>query len=146
MKNIAFFLLPKAEVTYVYEDSTMRQVLDKMEFEKHPAIPILNHEGKYVGTITEGDLLWKVKNTPNLSFKNSRSVLLKHIERRKTNQSVHIDADIDDLLTLAISQNFVPVVDDQDVFIGIIRRKEIIEYCKKLVNNIRESEGKVDER
>ena len=30
-----------------------------------------------------------------------------------------------------MQQNFVPVVDDQNVFIGIIRRKQIIEHLYK---------------
>ena len=28
-----------------------------------------------------------------------------------------------------MNQNFVPVVDDKDTFIGIIKRRDIIEYC-----------------
>jgi predicted transcriptional regulator len=32
------------------------------------------------------------------------------------------------MLALVADQNFVPVVDDDRVFLGIIRRKDIIEY------------------
>ena len=45
--------------------------------------------------------------------------------------SVHVDCDMEDLLDRAINQNFVPVIDDQDHFIGIVTRKEIIKYCYK---------------
>jgi CBS domain-containing protein len=38
---------------------------------------------------------------------------------------------MEDLLDRAINQNFVPVIDDQDHFIGIVTRKEIIKYCYK---------------
>ena len=41
------------------------------------------------------------------------------------------DSDMEDLLDKAINQNYVPVVDDQGYFIGIITRKEIIKYCYK---------------
>ncbi|MDY7223241.1 CBS domain-containing protein [Halalkalibacterium halodurans] len=131
--KIAFFLLPKAEVVYMNEDATMRQVIERMEYHNYTAIPILDKEGKYVGTITEGDLLWKMKHTANLTFENTESVSLKEIEQKMVNLPVHIDAEIDDLLSLAIAQNFVPVVDDQGIFIGIIRRRDIINYCKDLV-------------
>ncbi|BAB06429.1 CBS domain-containing protein [Halalkalibacterium halodurans] len=131
--KIAFFLLPKAEVVYMNEDATMRQVIERMEYHNYTAIPILDKEGKYVGTITEGDLLWKMKHTPNLTFENTESVSLKEIEQKMVNLPVHIDAEIDDLLSLAIAQNFVPVVDDQGIFIGIIRRRDIINYCKELL-------------
>jgi CBS domain containing-hemolysin-like protein len=42
---------------------------------------------------------------------------------------VSIDANIEDLIATSMNQNFVPVVDDKDTFIGIIKRRDIIEYC-----------------
>lgn len=126
--NIAFFLTPKKDVIYEKENSTMRQVLEKMEHHRYTAIPIIDNKGRYVGTITEGDLLWKLKNTEGLDFKNTEKVRLKDIPRRMKNTPVNIQADIEDLMSLAINQNFVPVVDDNGIFIGIIKRSEIISY------------------
>ena len=60
--NLAFLLTPKADVAYIYDDFTLRQVLEKMEHHGYTAIPIINREGEYVGTLTEGDLLWYIKN------------------------------------------------------------------------------------
>ena len=66
--NILFFLTPKEDVAHVDEDDTMRQVLEKMEHHGYTAIPLLSREGKYIGTITEGDLLWEMreKDFPDL--------------------------------------------------------------------------------
>lgn len=129
--NIAFFLTPKKDVIYEKETSTMRQVLERMEYHRYTAIPIIDDKGKYIGTITEGDLLWKLKNTTDLNFKNTDKVKLKDIPRRMINNPVNIQANIEDLMNLAINQNFVPVVDDNGVFIGIIKRSEIISYYYK---------------
>jgi CBS domain-containing protein len=131
--NIAFFLTPKNEIVYETPSSTMRQALERMEYHKYTAIPLINEKGNYVGTLTEGDLLWKLKNTPNLSFNNTSDILIKDIERHRCNQSVLINADIEDLIFLAKNQNFVPVIDDNDVFIGIIKRSDIITYCYNLL-------------
>ena len=30
---------------------------------------------------------------------------------------------------MAVEQNFVPVVDDREAFIGIVTRQKIMEYC-----------------
>lgn len=133
LMNIAFFLLPKDEVVYLSPRSTMRQALERMEYHRYSAVPLVDHEGKYVGTITEGDLLWKIKNTPGLSFENTHLVKLEEVEQHKQNQAVNIDAEMSDLINLAMEQNFVPVVDDHGIFIGIVRRKEIIEYCAQLL-------------
>lgn len=127
--NIAFFLTPKNEVVCENQDATMRQVMEKMEYHGYTAIPIINKEGKYVGTLTEGDLLWKLKNTHNLNFKNTESIRVKDIPKRIIHKSVSITSNIESLISLAISQNFVPVTDDNGIFIGIIKRSDIINYC-----------------
>jgi len=131
--NIAFFLLPKDEVVYFSPRSTMRQALERMEYHRYSAVPLVDQSGRYVGTITEGDLLWKMKNTPGLSFENTHQVRLDEVEQHVQNQAVRIDADMSDLINLSMEQNFVPVVDDKGIFIGIVRRKEIIEYCANLL-------------
>ncbi|KHF40403.1 CBS domain-containing protein [Halalkalibacter okhensis] len=126
--NISFFLVPKAEVAYLDLDSTMRQALEKMEFHKYSAVPIVDRHGKYVGTLTEGDLLWQIKNTQSFTLELAEQIQLKDITRKMKNKPVRIESKMKDLLSLAISQNFIPVVDDHGIFIGIIRRREIIEY------------------
>lgn len=135
--NIAFFLTPKVEVVYEKESATMRRVLERMEHHSYTAIPLINNEGVYVGTLTEGDLLWKLKNTKGLSFENTNEVRVKDIERTVNHKSVSINSDMDSLISLAISQNFVPVVDDDGVFIGIIKRSDIIEYCYKKLSELK---------
>ena len=111
----------------------MRQALEKMEYHRYSAVPLIDDEGKYVGTITEGDLLWKIKNTPGLSFENTNKILLTELSLHTINKAGKITDRIDSLIRLAISQNFVPVVDDKDVFIGIVKRSDIIGYCADLL-------------
>ena len=135
--NIAFFLTPKSELIYEMVDSTMRQVLERMEHHGYSAIPLIDNDGKYVGTLTEGDLLWKIKNTPGLSFRNTNKVKVKDIERRKKHEVVTISADINNIIILARTQNFDPVVDDEGVFIGIIKRSDIIDYCYNLITDVK---------
>ncbi|WP_025026690.1 CBS domain-containing protein [Caldalkalibacillus mannanilyticus] len=129
--NIAFFLLPKESVIYLRPDSTIRQALEKMEYHRYTAIPLIDEKGRYTGTITEGDLLWMLKNSAEVSFETCHKYQLKNVPQRVKNKPVSINADMEDLISLAIEQNFVPVVDDKHIFIGIIRRREIIEYCYK---------------
>ncbi|MFB5676953.1 CBS domain-containing protein [Paenibacillus terreus] len=133
--NIAFFLLPKQEVAYVTSDSTLRQTLERMEYHRFTAVPILDKDGKYIGTVTEGDLLWHMKNSKGLiTFENASKFLLKDVPLRVNIKPVSIEANMEDLINLAKVQNFVPVVDDMDRFIGIVRRSQIIEYCEKFVS------------
>ncbi|MBS4007387.1 MAG: CBS domain-containing protein [Clostridium sp.] len=129
--NIAFFLIPKKEIIYLPVSCTMRQAIEKMEFHRYTAVPIVDQHGHYVGTITEGDLLWKMKNTPGLTFENTDKIPITEIPRRFKNETVRIEANVEDLIKLAVAQNFVPVLDDEDIFIGIIRRREIMEHFSR---------------
>ena len=135
--NIAFFLTPKNEVVCENSEATMRQVMERMEHHGYTAIPLIDKHGKYVGTLTEGDILWKLKNTPEVNFKNSEVIKVKDIPKRVDHKSVSIGADIESLISLAVNQNFVPVVDDNGIFIGIIKRSDIIEYCFNELNRIK---------
>lgn len=129
--NILFFLTPKSEVAYIFEDETLRQTLEKMENRKFSCIPILTMDGKYSGTISEGDLLWGMKRLGigSQDIKETESVSIMTIPRRANYKPVHANANMEDLLDRAINQNYVPVIDDQGSFIGIITRKAILKYC-----------------
>jgi CBS domain-containing protein len=127
--NIAFFLIPKKEVVYLNINATMRQALERMEYHRYSAVPLLDDEGKYVTTLTEGDLLWMMKNTPELHFHNTEKIRLTELKYNRKNEPIPIHAEMEHIISRAMEQNFVPVTDDQGIFIGIIRRREIIEYC-----------------
>lgn len=131
MNNILFFLTPKAMCAYLYDDYTIRQAIEKMEVSGYAAIPILNRQGEYCGTLKEGDLLWAMKNMCNMDMRQAESKRIMEISRRKDNVPVRITASMHDLIERATNQNFVPVIDDYGAFIGLITRKAIINYCQE---------------
>lgn len=134
--NVLFFLTPKAELSYIYDDETLRQALEKMEYHRYTSIPMLNRKGEYIGTITEGDILFYIKNEFSLNFKDSEKIHVKEVDRRRYNAPIRVDADIEDLIQKATTQNFVPVIDDKNSFIGIVTRQDIIQYCTKRMREL----------
>lgn len=130
--NILFFLTPKSEVAYIYDTDSLRQTLEKMENHRYSAIPLISKkEGRYLGTLTEGDLLWFVKEKGNLSVKEAEDFSIMEVPRKWDNEPVDVDVDMENLLNKVMNQNFVPVIDDDRRFIGIITRKDIIQYLSK---------------
>jgi len=128
--NILFWLTPKEKVAYIYNDSTLRQAMEKMEIYRYATIPVLDREGHYYGTISEGDILWYVKSHDN-ALENSEKLRIQDVPRNRDNVKITIETEMDDILDVANQQNFIPVVDDFDFFIGIITRKSIFEYLIK---------------
>ena len=131
MNNILFFLLPKAMCAYLYDDATIRQAIEKMEAAGYTSIPILNKQGEYRGTLTEGDLLWALRCLCDLDMRQADAHRISEISRRKDNVPVRVTTSMHDLIDRASTQNFVPVVDDKEAFIGIVTRRSIIQYCKQ---------------
>lgn len=124
--NLLFFLTPKQDVLYIYEDFTLRQTLEKWANQRFATIPVLRRNGEYLGSITEGDLLWGIKNQHGLDLDTSEDVPISSFARRRDYKAVPVTTDIPTLLEASIDQNFVPVVDDRNVFIGIVRRNAIL--------------------
>ena len=131
--NILFFLTPKAMCQFLYDDFTVRQALEKMESSNYNALPILNRRGEYRGTLSEGDVLWAMKNMCSMDLRLAESRRIMEISRRKDNIPVRVTTSMRDLVERAVEQNFVPVVDDKDTFIGLIARKAIVSYCMDLL-------------
>ncbi len=127
--NILFYLVPKSEVTYLFEDYTLRQALEKMEYHKYSAVPVISRSGSYIGTLTEGDILWELRRRGIGDLHELEDVRVRALPRKRDNQPVNINCDIEDLVMTSMNQNFVPVIDDNGIFIGIVTRRSIIGYC-----------------
>lgn len=138
--NIIFLLTPKSDVAYIYDDFSMRQVLEKMEYHRYTAIPVIDREGLYIGTLTEGDLLWVIKNECSLNIRDAERLLVKDIPRHTSNQALPISTDLNDIVQMALNQNFVPLVDDRGIFIGIVTRKNIIQYFYGIYSSLKTEE------
>ncbi len=139
--NVLFFLKPKRELAYIYDYHTLRQALEIMEYHKYSSVPILNRDGKYVGTITEGDLLWGLKKRNLLNLKDAESISIMKIDRRNDYKCVSVESKMEDLIHRAMNQNFVPVIDDGEHFIGIVTRRDIIGYCYNKMKECEKSDN-----
>lgn len=139
--NVLFFLTPKSEVAHLHDDWTLRQAIEKLERSGYRAIPMIDRQGHYIGTVTEGDILWMLKKRYDMNLRAAENVSILAVEReRRTDfRPVSIDASMEDLLQMAMNQNFVPVIDDKKIFIGIVTRKDIIRFCYD--KYVKEKEG-----
>ncbi len=124
--NILYFLTPKNRVANISDESNLRQLMEKLEYHRYTAIPVIDSCGRYVGTVSEGDVLRVIKDKFNMNFQTAQSILVKDIPRRADVRAVKADASMEEVFEMALMQNFVPVTDDNGVFIGIVTRQEVI--------------------
>ena len=126
--NVLMLLKPKKTVKYIYDTNTLRQGLEKMRAHSYTAIPVISEDGKYVGTVSEGDFLYYIIDLRNNAITEKEKHRVSDIIRKNFNPAVKIDVTMEELLNRAVSQNFVPVTDDLGTFIGIVTRQDIIKY------------------
>lgn len=110
-----------------------------MRYHKHTAVPVVTRENRYVGTLSEGDFLWSLVDYMQSSeaenkcvdFRDLETIFLKDILHTDKNPPVRINTKTMELVERACNQNFIPVIDDRDSFIGIVTRKAIISRLSK---------------
>ena len=128
--NAAFFLIPKSQVATLEDDDTFRQGLEKMRYHGYTAIPVLTKQGKYVGTLSEGDLLWNLIDIGGASIEECEDLHIADILKPDRNPPIKITAQAEELLEQLMTHNFLPVTDDEGAFIGIVTRQRMLEYYK----------------
>ena len=134
--NIAFFLIPKSHVAHLVEGSGFRQSMEKLRRHGYTAIPVVARDGRYLGSISEGDFLWNIMSMGSLDLNELEQACIDDIISDRT-PPVRVTTSVEELLDRILDQNFVPVVDDRDVFVGIVTRRSVLAY---LMSNGAEAE------
>ena len=129
--NILALLTPKIQTLYLNSNSSLRQAIEKFDYHKFSVVPIIDDQGKFITTLSEGDLLRYMKKCGDFSLDESNKIQLLEIERHRPYKALDISTDYETIVELSLSQNFVPIVDDRGVYIGIIRRRHVIESLRK---------------
>ena len=127
--NALFLLTSKANVATLYDDNTLRKGLERMRTHGYTAIPVITRDGDYAGSISEGDFLWHMIDS-ELSPEALENTLIRDVIRKNWMPAVRVDVTMDELFQRATNQNYVPVTDDRNKFIGIVTRRDIITYFK----------------
>ena len=132
--NVAFFLIPKSQVTYLTEGSSFRQGMEKLRRHGYTALPVISREGQYLGSISEGDFLWNLMSMGSLDPYDLEDAKIDQIISDRT-PPVRVTTPIPELWDRMLDQNFVPVVDDRGMFIGIVTRQDIMRYFAREYGN-----------
>ena len=126
--NIAKIMIPKISTVFLHENNTVRQGLERFMIHGYTAIPVLNDQGQYIGSVTEGDFLRHLLAVGTTDLKAQEQYKIGGIVRRDFCPALQIDADRSQVVDAALNQNFVPIVDSRGVMCGILTRKSLITY------------------
>lgn len=126
--NIMRFVVPKSLVQYVTVDNTIRQALERMRFHRYVAIPVIDGDGKYVGTLRNDDIFAYFLESGSFDTRRAERERVGDIVDGSYSPPVYHDASMNELIEKVKEHNFVPVVDDRGCFVGIILRRDILNF------------------
>ena len=140
------FVVPKSLVEYVTVDHTVRQAFEKMRFHRYVAIPVIDGEGRYVGTLHNNDIFAYFLDSGSFDARSAEGDRVGEVINRDYLLPVYHDASMDQLIEKVGEHNFVPVVDDRGCFVGIILRRDILNFLFNYYVNNNEKRGVMDGR
>lgn len=129
--NLFNYFTPKSETFYINANSTIRQALEKFDTHKFSVVPLIDSNGMYVSTVSEGDILRYIKNDAHFDITIAEHTPIAQIEKYRPYKPCHTGVSTERVIELALEQNFVPLIDDRGVYIGIVKRKTILEYLRR---------------
>ena len=129
--NILRFMIPKSAVEYIDTDSTVRQALEKMRYHHYVAIPVIDGEGVYVGTLRNDDLFKYFLDSETFDARAAERDSIMSILDIDYSKPIYHNASINELIERVKEHNFVPVVDDRGCFIGLILRRDVLNFLLK---------------
>ena len=121
-------MIPKIATQYITSDSTIRQAYEKMRYHHYVAIPVIDSEGLYVGTVRNDDIFNYFLDNESLDFRAAERDSVMSIMDESYAKPLYHSASVGDLIENVKEHNFVPVVDDRGCFIGIILRRDVLTF------------------
>jgi CBS domain-containing protein len=128
------FVIPKSYVEYVTVDSTLRQAIEKMRFHRYVAIPVLDEEGKYVGALRNDDVLKYILDNGVFNSKDAEAIPVTEVMEKERDSFVYHDASFGEIIDRVKEHNFVPVADDRGCFVGLVLRRDVLNYLLNFYN------------
>ena len=139
--NILRFVIPKSLVTYISEDNTVRQALEKMSYHRYTAISVIDSEGVYLGTLRNDDVFDYFRRQGKIDMKAAEEDSVLSILKRDRARALPHSATMNELVDMVKEHNHVPVVDDRGCFIGIILRRDVLNFLFEHYKKDTEKQG-----
>lgn len=130
--NIAAIMIPKVLTVFLHEKDTLRQGLERFTVHGYTAVPVLNEQEQYLGSVTEGDFLRHLLKIQTTDLKTLEQYTIADIMRRDFCPPLSMDAEPEQVVSAALKQNYVPIVDSRKALCGILTRRSLIVYLGKL--------------
>lgn len=111
------------DLVTLQKDDTIGHALKVMEAHKLKSVPVINNNGKYEGILSKEGLFEVFEKGFNGTFEELKNKNIEEIISRI--QPLYLDSRFEETLPIIVRYPFVPIVDEENMLLGIVKRKEI---------------------
>ena len=130
--NLISLIIPKSETATLDGSDTVRQAIEKMSHHHYTSIPVLGSEGHYLYSISTGDILFYLSEH-DMTLKEMENVPLEVIPVFRPVMALSVTATENDIKRALLNQNFIPMVDERGIFIGIVTRRRLAQTLSESI-------------
>lgn len=123
------------EVAVMYSWHKLDHAMLILTSDMYNVVPVLNRDSQLVGLISMARLTKQALAVEGISFDNLDQLTVEEVMDTNV-YKIHEDFDFEDVLQMLVSTSFICVVDDNNVFKGIITRSDILRGTNNLVHNL----------
>ncbi|MGG5358421.1 MULTISPECIES: cyclic-di-AMP-binding protein CbpB [unclassified Enterococcus] len=135
LENQETFLVPAENVANVMHQHPLSHgllVLSKVGYTK---IPVLDKQDHFVGLVGLSGIVNKMMDLNEISMEPLEGLTVADVMETEV-PTINESWELEDVLHLLVDASFLPVVDDNQVFKGIITRKELLKAVNFMVHEL----------
>lgn len=118
---------PAKRVEFLYSDFTIAEAIKNMEKCHYSMIPVIErNSARYLYSLSSFDILRHLVASKDIKATMSETLSSVRIDRLLL--SCNEDVDVNELFDLSVNQNYIPLVDANGAFRGILTRRALLTY------------------
>lgn len=135
LENEADFLVSSDNVATLNENNSLEHALLVLTKIGYSRVPVLNKEEQLVGLVSLSQVVDQMFGIEDLEPENLSDKKVKDVMDTDIS-SITLPLDLEKALHLLVDNSFIPVVNENNQFTGIITRKEILKAVNHLAHEL----------
>ena len=123
------------KVAILQEDHTLEHAMLVLTNVRYSLIPVLNKENKIVGLISLAMILHKITGVEQINMNQLGKYKVREVMRTEF-PIIHQDTQVEDVLNELVDESFICIGNDEDEFVGIVTRKELLKRINFMVHEL----------
>ncbi len=134
-KKISELMIPSEKVAHVHINNPLEHAMLVLIKSGYSAIPVVDSEFKLKGLISMSFILDSILGIERIEVERLHNKVVEDVMNREV-PIIHEDENLLKGLKLSIDHPFLCVVDDEEIFTGILTRRVILKQMNRYIHEM----------